>query len=137
MQLQVRCICNPSLVVGAAKKPFGERVAAVGDMAVSRQYKDGILAAHNMAASVSEVIMNSGVDYMFRTTVVPGLVDVEDIVKMGKILKGTKVFQIQQFVPVNTVDPRFEQKKPFSKQDIMAMAEKAWEFSSEVRFEGS
>ncbi len=62
MQLRVRCICNPSLVVGTAKMPFGERVAAVGDMATSRQYKDGILAAHNMAASLSETAMTTGVD---------------------------------------------------------------------------
>jgi len=62
MQLHVRCICNPSLVVGTAKMPFGERVAAVGDMATSRHYKDGILAAHNMAASLSETVMTTGVD---------------------------------------------------------------------------
>ncbi len=62
MQLNVRCICNPNLVVGTAKMPYGERVAAVGDMATSRQYKDGILAAHNMAASLSETVMTRGVD---------------------------------------------------------------------------
>jgi len=62
MQLGVRCICNPSLVVGTSVMPFGERVAAVGDMAASRQYKDGILAAHNMAASLSETVISSGVD---------------------------------------------------------------------------
>ena len=62
MQLNVRCICNPSLVVGTASMPFGERVAAVGDMATSRHYKDGILAAHNMAASIAETVIATGVD---------------------------------------------------------------------------
>lgn len=62
MHLHVRCICNPSLVVGTANMPFGERVAAVGDMATSRQYKDGILAAHNMAKSLAETVVTSGVD---------------------------------------------------------------------------
>ncbi len=62
MQLNIRCICNPSLVLGTASMPFGERVAAVGDMATSRQYKDGILAAHNMAESVAETIISTGVD---------------------------------------------------------------------------
>ncbi len=63
MQLSVRCICNPRLVVGTSELPFGERVAAVGDMATSRQYKDGILAAHNMAESLAETAIASGVDH--------------------------------------------------------------------------
>ncbi len=58
----VRCICNPNLVVGTAKAPIGSRIAAVGDMATSRQYKDGILAAHSMAASVVKTIIERGVD---------------------------------------------------------------------------
>jgi len=62
MQLHVRCICNPSLVVGTAKMPYGESVAAVGDMATSRQYKDGILAAHNMAEGIARTVLDRGVD---------------------------------------------------------------------------
>jgi hypothetical protein len=62
MQLKVRCICNPSMVVGTARMPFGERVAAVGDMATTRMYKDGILAAQNMGASIAETIIGTGID---------------------------------------------------------------------------
>jgi len=62
MQLKVRCICNPNLVVGTARMPFGERMAAVGDMATSRQYKDGILSAHNMAARIAHTVIADGVD---------------------------------------------------------------------------
>ncbi len=59
---RVRCICNPHLVVGTSTMPFGTRIAAVGDMATSRQYKDGILAAHTMASSVAETIIDQGID---------------------------------------------------------------------------
>ena len=83
-----------------------------------------------------EIIMNSSVEYMFRTTVVPGLVEAEDIIKMGQMLKGAKVFQIQQFSPHNTLEPSLEQKNPFPEKEIHAMAEAAKEFFSEVRFEG-
>jgi len=82
------------------------------------------------------IIMNSGVEYMFRTTVVPGLVGTEDIIKMGQILKGAKVFQIQQFSPHNTLEPSFEQRNPFPAKEIQAMAEASKEFFEEVRFEG-
>jgi hypothetical protein len=69
MQPCVRCICNPSLVVGTAQMPFGDRIAAVGDMATSRQYKDGILAAHDMAAGIADTILHRGID---RRSVVAG-----------------------------------------------------------------
>ncbi len=62
LRASVRCICNPHLVVGTAKMPFGSRIAAVGDMATSRQYKDGILAAHTMAVSLVNTIIDHGID---------------------------------------------------------------------------
>jgi hypothetical protein len=62
MQPGIRCICNPYLVVGTATMPFGDRLAAVGDMASCRQYKDGILSAHNMAESLAESILEEGID---------------------------------------------------------------------------
>lgn len=56
------CVCNPSLVVAGATKPYGERVAVVGDMATSRQYKDGILSAHTMAKSLALSVFDDGID---------------------------------------------------------------------------
>jgi flavin-dependent dehydrogenase len=58
----IRCICNPRLVVGTANRPFGDRIAVVGDMATSRQYKDGILSAHNMAESLIATLFKEGID---------------------------------------------------------------------------
>ncbi len=60
--LRVRCMCNPNIVVGTAKMPFAQHAAAVGDMAATRQYKDGILAAHDMARDLAEVIVEHGID---------------------------------------------------------------------------
>ena len=61
-ELRIRCICNPSIVVGSANRPFGRCTAAVGDMATSRQYKDGILSAHDMAKDLADVIFEQGTD---------------------------------------------------------------------------
>jgi flavin-dependent dehydrogenase len=61
-RLTVRCICNPQIVVGTARMPMGERVAAVGDMATSRQYKDGILSANLMADALARTALGHGVD---------------------------------------------------------------------------
>lgn len=58
----IRCVCNPNLVVGTATSPFGQRIAAVGDMATSRLYKDGILSAHNMAERLAATVFDEGID---------------------------------------------------------------------------
>lgn len=43
-----------------------------------------------------DLIRNSG-DYEFRTTVIPGVVDKEEIQKIGQWLKGSKKYAIQNF----------------------------------------
>jgi pyruvate formate lyase activating enzyme len=83
-----------------------------------------------------QIILNSGVDYVFRTTVVPGLVGQKELVKIGRMLRGAEVFQIQRFVPVNTLDPSFEQKKTFPKEEILAMAKNVERFFNEVKVQG-
>ncbi|MBM3789244.1 MAG: hypothetical protein FJW35_02715 [Acidobacteria bacterium] len=40
-QLPTACLCSPNMTVGTASRPYGDRVAVIGDLAVSRLYKDG------------------------------------------------------------------------------------------------
>jgi pyruvate formate lyase activating enzyme len=82
-----------------------------------------------------DIIMRSGVDYMFRITAVPGLIDEKGMTEIGQMLEGAKVFQIQQFVPENTLDPAFERLKPFKRDGMRALGRCVEEFFSEVRFE--
>jgi len=102
------------------------------------RYRDVVMAPVNpkdIRKSI-QILMNSGVEYMFRTTVVPGLVEEEDVIKIGQMLQGAKVFQIQQFSPHNTLEPSFEKKRPFPAQDIQTMTEAVKKYFDEVRFEG-
>lgn len=84
-----------------------------------------------------DIIKNSGLEYVFRCTVVPGLVGAEDIEKIGLLLDGAKVFQLQQFVPVNPLDSDYAEKKPYSKEDIQELARIAESHFSVVRIEGA
>jgi pyruvate formate lyase activating enzyme len=69
-------------------------------------------------------ILNSGkVEYEFRTTVVPGFVDAEDIPRMGEIVKGAKSLVFQQFIPEDTLDKTFKTVKPYSLETIVGFAE--------------
>lgn len=65
-----------------------------------------------------DLIKNSGVDYEFRTTVVPELVNEEDIKKIGEWLKGAKKFVLQQFRNQKVLDKEFEKIKPYSEETL-------------------
>lgn len=70
-----------------------------------------------------KIIMNSGIDYEFRTTVVPTLHTETDIEEMAKAISGAKKFALQQFVPDHTLDERLRIISPYPKEKIMAMVE--------------
>jgi pyruvate formate lyase activating enzyme len=44
-----------------------------------------------------ELIKNSGLDYEFRTTVLPKIHKDEDIINIAKYLKGTKIYYLQPY----------------------------------------
>lgn len=83
-----------------------------------------------------DIIKNSGLEYVFRCTVVPDLVGAEDIEKIGLQLNGARVFQLQQFVPVTPLDSDYAEKKPCSKEALQELARIAGSYFSEVRIEG-
>ena len=83
-----------------------------------------------------DVIRNSSVPHMFRTTVVPGLVGEEDLLEIAAMLKGASLFQVQQFSPHHTIDRNYLQIEPYSRPEIEKMAEAIKPYFSEVRMEG-
>ncbi|EKE11866.1 MAG: Pyruvate-formate lyase-activating enzyme [uncultured bacterium] len=44
-----------------------------------------------------DLIRNSGIDYEFRTTVVPGLHDEKDFVKIAQWLEGSRAYYLQEY----------------------------------------
>lgn len=83
-----------------------------------------------------ELIRKENVAAMFRTTVVPGLVGMEDLREIGKWLEGAELFQIQQFAPKNTLDPAYENRESFKRDELERMAEEMKGWFKEVRLEG-
>lgn len=83
-----------------------------------------------------EIIQHSGLDYIFRTTAVPGFIDGNDIEEIGRLLEGSKSFQIQQFKPVNTIDKSLEKTKPYSREELQVLADRAGPYFEKVRIEG-
>ncbi|MCF7906816.1 anaerobic ribonucleoside-triphosphate reductase activating protein [Patescibacteria group bacterium] len=60
-----------------------------------------------------KIIMDSAQDYEFRTTVVPSLLKKEDLMKIGKEIKGARCYYLQQFRNQNTLDQSWREIKPY------------------------
>lgn len=61
-----------------------------------------------------QIIMNSGIDYEFRTTVVPTLHTFEDMQKISEQIKGAKKYVIQNFLPENAMNLKLREQKSFT-----------------------
>jgi pyruvate formate lyase activating enzyme len=65
------------------------------------------------------LIKNSGIDYEFRTTVVPTIHNKEDIIQIARDIAPAKRFFLQNFRPEKTIDSKFEKIKPYSKDFLL------------------
>jgi pyruvate formate lyase activating enzyme len=76
-----------------------------------------------------EIIQQSSVDYEFRTTMVPGLLQLEDVVKIGEWLKGSKRFYLQQFKgDVPLVSSELENATMYTGEELYSVLEKVKPF---------
>ncbi len=80
------------------------------------------------------------IDYEFRTTVVPGLLDKEDILMIVRWIQsipptGMSVpkYFLQTFLPEKTVDPKFEKIKPYSQEYLLEIQKAVSPFFEDCR----
>lgn len=80
--------------------------------------------AEALLGSVKETVgmlLASGIDYEFRTTVVPTLHDEKDIEEISRQIKGCKRYVLQGFdvsTKKRTLDPAFSGLKPFTDEEM-------------------
>jgi pyruvate formate lyase activating enzyme len=79
-----------------------------------------------------ETIQKSEIDYIFRTTIVPRLLNKNDILSMGRTLKGSKKYCLQRFRPGKTLDKKFQKEKPYSYEEIEEFANLSKPFFEEI-----
>jgi pyruvate formate lyase activating enzyme len=79
-------------------------------------------AAASLVAESVETIIRSGVDHEFRTTVYPGAVDLGDLPRIARSLRGGRLYTLQQFRPGQTLDPAASIVKPFADAELRGAA---------------
>jgi pyruvate formate lyase activating enzyme len=85
--------------------------------------------AKNILGKIREtvrILLNSNVDYEFRTTVVPTLHTKEDIVKISHQIKGCRKYALQNFKgDIDPINPEFKKLKPFTDGEMLGFLEAA------------
>lgn len=74
-----------------------------------------------------DFLLQGQVDYEFRMTVVPFLHKEHDVYTTADYIRGARRFFVQEFRPVNTLDPSFESIRPFSPDTMARIRLKAGE----------
>jgi len=69
------------------------------------------------------LIMDSGLDYEFRTTVVKALFEKDDFYKIGQLIKSARLYVLQKFVPSKTLDDTFLDMKSCTDEEFDSFKE--------------
>jgi pyruvate formate lyase activating enzyme len=101
--------------------PYIDYIAMDIKTSPSRYTSLGVRDVSKLVESVG-LIMSSGVDYEFRCTAVPGLVEAETIPEMGEMVNGAKLFVFQQYRPEKTLDPAYGNVYPHNYEIILSFA---------------
>jgi len=64
------------------------------------------------------LIMDSGLDYEFRTTVVKALFEKDDFYTIGQLIKNARLYVLQKFVPSKTLDDAFLDMKSCTDEEL-------------------
>ncbi len=80
-----------------------------------------VIDMENIKKSI-DIIMKSGIDYEFRTTVAPG-VSRENIKNIVKTIKGAKKYYLQEFQAGDVLDNQCKKDKWLSKEELDEIAE--------------
>lgn len=83
-----------------------------------------------------KIIMESGVDYEFSTTIVPIHITEKDIESICSSIRGAKHYRINQFSPGECIDPTLNQISPYKQKTIMNMVEIAKRYVRKVTVSG-
>jgi pyruvate formate lyase activating enzyme len=70
------------------------------------------------------ILKNSGIDYEFRTTVVPGIHTKEDLLQMARDLAPAKKYFLQNFLAQKTLNKNFESIKPYPAEFLLDIQKK-------------
>lgn len=104
------------------------RIEAIGadyyamDVKTAPEHYDrvGMADAAGAIRASMQVLRASGADYEFRTTVVPGIVERDDMEAICRSLEPGDTYTLAQFRPMVTLDPAYRSVGPYPIEELEA-----------------
>jgi len=90
-----------------------------------------LASIRNIKKSI-ELIQKSGIPYEFRSTLVKEIHPPAVLERMARLLNGSNVIYLQQFRPLHTLDPEFENYHAFSKEEMEGIADMFKKYAGEA-----
>jgi pyruvate formate lyase activating enzyme len=90
-----------------------------------------------LAKESIHLLLESRIAYEFRTTVVPTLIDMEELNRIGEMINGCKLFVLQSFRPKGVIDPSFEELTPYPSSFLTEAAQtlgSTFSFLTQIRY---
>lgn len=83
----VSCYCSPRISIKGAAHPYGNRLLFIGDIGVTRLYKDGIGAAYRTAKAAATTVIFQGIsEQNFEKHYLPACRKLENDNRIGKVI---------------------------------------------------
>lgn len=120
---------NPEMLKKLIRNKLVDYVAmdvkAIPEKAPSSKFKTAYEKATGVKVNLEEIkksieiIKNSGIDYEFRTTVVPGIHTKEEILKLARLIAPAKNYYLQSFRPGKNINQKFAKTQPYPNEVLV------------------
>src|SRR3989344_3195591 len=115
---------NPEMLQLLIEKKLLDYIAM--DVKASLESYDRVcrtpINTENVKRSI-EIIKKSGVDYEFRTTLVPDVINIDEMKKIGHLIAGARQYYLQQFrASASTMDEKYNNMEPLDAEKIRELS---------------
>ncbi len=108
------------------KAPLGKEYS----IAVGKQ-----INIKNIAKSI-EILKENNVDYEFRTTCVPGIIDRAAIQSIGEVIQSAKKWVLQQYVPDNAYQEEYRKLQKIPEPKLRELLDLARKYVANTKLRG-
>lgn len=97
-----------------------------------RKYEQ-VVARPTDTAAIKEsiaLLLEGAVPYEFRTTLVKALTPPEDILEIGREIRGAKAYYLQKFIPTKLLNPQFRKKVTYTDEELASLQKELSQYVS-------
>ena len=110
---------NPKMLNDILRRSLADYIAM--DIKAPLEDYEGIVGRPIITSAIRqsiELMISSGIDHEFRTTVAHSLTNVDDLIRIANAIKGAKRYYIQKFRPGKLNNIHFKDQNPFTENEL-------------------